>query len=900
MQRSKIGMAMTDSIPASIGNFRILSKLGQGGMGSVFRAVHGTLERPCALKVLPPEFSSHEEYVSRFLREARTIAAITHQNIIQVYDSGEFSGQYYIAMELVEGGNLLNVADARTKIDEAQGIELMLQAARGLSAAHAKGLIHRDIKPENLLLGTDGVLRIVDFGLVMDSDSATQLTLAGTCLGTPMYMSPEQADGETADPRSDLYSLGATFYRVITGRPLFGPGKTLSILFKQKFEKPTDPQSIRPELSRGISDVLLHLLAKRREDRPNDAQALIAMLEDLKAGKAIPPPPEFAPLIPKQKAEIAEPSVSVDGETAVLFGSGQRRRVSDSPRTESRSPVIVAAILFVMCAAVLFAIASNRKQTTAAFKPAVSVENERPPISEAEVRERIGMGDAAFDAGRIKDARAIYLETLKLAPGNSELIRRRDVADRRIRHDLEMQAGSELEQSGKLTDALTRYNNAVALVDEDTEQGKAARAAVDRVNAAIERAKEPAVVFSPASPRDEKAEELANVEAQAESFLKQKEYEKAEAAYVRAQEFAGDSKKATLAERAKQCRRMAFLAQARAAENANDLARAETGYVKAQELSNDAETAAALDAVRQKMHQQDLADARFRDAMRDGQASLEKGNFADARVKFGVAHGVKPDDASPSAKLGEVDARELLLKGDAARDAGDLVEARKIYEQAIVKSAAAEADARERMKGLDKIPSRAMRAIARARELAGERKDETALDVLYKALQLDPASAALKETKDALNAARQAEDIYDQLQKLEASALDTVKTAAAAEDDETTKRFRAQLTKLQTASAEKTKKPLEIFASSDNAAAQGALATARGDVADLETELMKAAEHYSKTAEKLDEKAGIKVPFLPKIGMGGDRKKSEKYRGVAEAFKQLAGQTKALSAAPHK
>src|SRR5947208_1427463 len=140
---------MSESSPSQIGNFRILSKLGQGGMGSVYRAVHGTLERPVALKVLPPEFSSHAEYVSRFLREARTIAAIRHENIIQVYDSGEFNGQYYIAMELIEGGNLLNVADSRKKVEEQDGLRMMLQAARGLNAAHAKGLVHRDIKPEN-------------------------------------------------------------------------------------------------------------------------------------------------------------------------------------------------------------------------------------------------------------------------------------------------------------------------------------------------------------------------------------------------------------------------------------------------------------------------------------------------------------------------------------------------------------------------------------------------------------------------------------------------------------------------------------------------------------------------------------------------------------------------------
>src|SRR5471030_2417573 len=132
---------MNTSIPETIGSFRIQGKIGQGGMGAVYRAVHGTLERPVALKVLPSEFANNPEYVTRFLREARTIATLRHENIVQVYDAGEINGQYFIAMELVEGSNLGTYADEHQPVDEKAGLELLLQAAKGLDAAHGKGLV---------------------------------------------------------------------------------------------------------------------------------------------------------------------------------------------------------------------------------------------------------------------------------------------------------------------------------------------------------------------------------------------------------------------------------------------------------------------------------------------------------------------------------------------------------------------------------------------------------------------------------------------------------------------------------------------------------------------------------------------------------------------------------------
>jgi hypothetical protein len=295
----------TQELPKAIGSYRIQAQLGQGGMGVVFKGVHETLERPAAVKLLPPELAQNPEYVSRFLREARVLAALRHDHIVQVYDAGAFESKYYIAMELVEGSSLASYIEQKKVLDEKEGVELLYQAARGLAAAHAQGLVHRDIKPENLLLDRECRVRIVDFGLVMESASTTQLTATGACLGTPMYMSPEQADGEKADARSDLYSLGVTFFRVLTGQPPFISATVMNLLFKHKFEAPPDPRKLKPELSEGIANLLLRLMAKRREDRPQTAQEVVELIDGYRQGRRIPPPPPFRSPLEDAKTVVA-------------------------------------------------------------------------------------------------------------------------------------------------------------------------------------------------------------------------------------------------------------------------------------------------------------------------------------------------------------------------------------------------------------------------------------------------------------------------------------------------------------------------------------------------------------------------------------------------------------------
>lgn len=278
-------------VPDSVGSYRILQQLGQGGMGAVYKAVHTTLERPVAIKMLPPELADSPEHVSRFLREARVVAGLRHPHIVTVYDAGEANGRYYIAMELIEGQSLAGYIEKQGLLKEAEALEFLAQSLQGLAAAHAEGLVHRDIKPDNLLLDRKGQIHIADFGLVMEVSSTSCLTMAGTVMGTPQYISPEQADGEKVDERTDLYSLGATFYRALVGQIPFQAPSVMSMLFKHKYERPVPPKKLRPELSESVNRLILWLMGKRREDRPPNAAAVLQMIEAIRRGESIPLPP---------------------------------------------------------------------------------------------------------------------------------------------------------------------------------------------------------------------------------------------------------------------------------------------------------------------------------------------------------------------------------------------------------------------------------------------------------------------------------------------------------------------------------------------------------------------------------------------------------------------------------
>ncbi len=255
-----------------LGKYRVLKVLGMGGMGIVFEALDPGLNRRVALKVMKPEWAKDEMACKRYLREAQLSAAIEHDHIITIYEVSSEHAVPYLAMQLLRGECLQDRLDKDERLPLSECVRIGREIALALAAAHEKHLIHRDIKPANIWLEEgSGRVKILDFGLARPVTDDVQLTQAGMLIGTPAYMSPEQANGQPADARADLYSLGVVLYRMTTGRLPFLGKTTLEILKALLLETPPTPRSLNPEISSELSDLIEELLAKDRAVRPSSA-----------------------------------------------------------------------------------------------------------------------------------------------------------------------------------------------------------------------------------------------------------------------------------------------------------------------------------------------------------------------------------------------------------------------------------------------------------------------------------------------------------------------------------------------------------------------------------------------------------------------------------------------------
>jgi serine/threonine protein kinase len=298
-----------------LGPYRVLKVLGSGAMGVVFQAEDPHLRRLVALKVMRPSLSASAEYHRRFLREARLAASIDHEHIVTVYQVGEDRGVPFLAMQLLRGKTLeerLERAGGRLPLPEV--LRVGREIAEGLTAAHARGLVHRDIKPANVWLEEGrGRVRIVDFGLARGTEPDAQFTHAGTVIGTPAYMAPEQATGAVADARCDLFSLGAVLYRAATGKSPFGDRDTMSILSALATQTPALPHRIVPSLPRMFSGLVMRLLAKEPADRPQSAREVVAAIEALERGETA------------EEAEARAPKETALPPTPVAEERGRKR-----------------------------------------------------------------------------------------------------------------------------------------------------------------------------------------------------------------------------------------------------------------------------------------------------------------------------------------------------------------------------------------------------------------------------------------------------------------------------------------------------------------------------------------------------------------------------------------------
>jgi serine/threonine-protein kinase len=327
----------------NIGPYILLDRLGEGGMGQVFKARHRHMQRTVALKLIRKEKLLNEASVKRFYQEVQAAAKLHHPNIVVAYDAGPAGSAHYFAMEYVEGKDLSRVVADSGPLPVARACEYVRQAAVGLQHANERGLVHRDIKPANLLVGEDAtgkaVVKILDLGLarlnVPGGDGEKGLTQTGHVMGTPDYLAPEQAlDARLADVRSDLYSLGCTFYFLLTGRPPFSGDSIAQVLLKHQMAEPEAPAGGWGDVPDGVRAVLRKLLAKKPEDRFQTPQELVDALAPL--GGDAPSAPPVAPL-PVSDRSPDSAWQTLDGNPAGLV-TAQRSSRRKSAETTDKQP----------------------------------------------------------------------------------------------------------------------------------------------------------------------------------------------------------------------------------------------------------------------------------------------------------------------------------------------------------------------------------------------------------------------------------------------------------------------------------------------------------------------------------------------------------------------------------
>jgi eukaryotic-like serine/threonine-protein kinase len=370
----------------TIGNYQIMEELGRGGMAVVYRAYQQSLNRYVAIKVLPPQFAFDREFVERFQREAKAAAGLRHPNIVVIHDVGQEDGIYYIVMEYLEGRTLKQVIEQGGPLPPKQVGRIVEQVAAALDYAHKRGFVHRDVKPANIFVGEGDRVTLTDFGIAKAGAETQHLTRTGTLMGTPEYMSPEQAAGGTVDHRTDLYALGVVLYQMLVGRVPFRGTTPHAVLHAVIYEPPPPPRQINPNLPPAIEAVIVKAVAKRPEQRFQRGAEMVAALRTALAGKpyapaAVPPPPEPGPsrAVPAKRrpGPEAQPKRSpmvwiMAGIALVLLLSlgGLALLLSGGGGQATPIPPTMQAIVWVTEAATPVGLSSGSQATEASAPPA--------------------------------------------------------------------------------------------------------------------------------------------------------------------------------------------------------------------------------------------------------------------------------------------------------------------------------------------------------------------------------------------------------------------------------------------------------------------------------------------------------------------------------------------------
>jgi eukaryotic-like serine/threonine-protein kinase len=385
-------VAVSDTLIGTLfdGRYQVVRKLGAGGMANVYLAEDQELGRRVAIKILNDRHAGDEQFVERFRREAKNAAALSHPNIVSIYDRGEAEGTYYIAMEYLDGRSLKELIVQRGPAPITVSVEYARQILSALRFAHRHGIVHRDIKPHNVLVDADGRVKVTDFGIARAG--ASQMTEAGSIVGTAQYLSPEQARGTDVDQRSDLYSLGIVLYELLTGALPFNGDTPVEIAMKHLSTIPEAPSAKRPDVPRDLDLIVTRALAKDPDDRYQSAEEMDADLERFLRGAAV------SPVTEESATQIMRAPAGPLAATAATMIAPPRRSPPPPPPVYydleepiRRRPVWpwVAALLFVLGAGIggwfLYTQISNKLNST---KPiAVGLyENQQEQLARSNIR----------------------------------------------------------------------------------------------------------------------------------------------------------------------------------------------------------------------------------------------------------------------------------------------------------------------------------------------------------------------------------------------------------------------------------------------------------------------------------------------------------------------------------
>ena len=376
----------------TIGKYRVVSRVGRGGMGTVYKAVDETLQREVAIKSLNADLSD-AEVLKRFRAEAITLARLNHPNIATLFELTEHEGQLLMVMELVQGETFDKVAE-REPLSVARAVELCSQVLDALSHAHKAGIVHRDLKPANLMLADSGAVKVMDFGLAR-MQGTEHLTNDGFMIGTPAYMSPEQVAGAEVDGRADLYAMGVVFYRLLTGQLPFKADSGIAMAHKQMYDAPTPVRQLRTELPSVFEDLFIRALAKSPDDRfqsADEMKAALAMLSNMDASEvtrtlmSLAPPHHSHPSMPLSPQADSSITVTSAVPAPVQSHSAMPVPITAKPVGPKRPPLALFAAGVLVLAAIpasIFLWRGRNVQPQPASPAPESVEAAPAPTPEA-------------------------------------------------------------------------------------------------------------------------------------------------------------------------------------------------------------------------------------------------------------------------------------------------------------------------------------------------------------------------------------------------------------------------------------------------------------------------------------------------------------------------------------